>query len=107
MRRLGKTGVMTLLNTAALGIVALGVVAPLAREYVEFRRDWGLGRLGAALAALMLFPALGLALALSLPLAETPTLRWLATIVLTIAAYSAATAAVRPAVPTEAPRRSP
>jgi hypothetical protein len=97
---------MTVLSAVPLGIVAVAVVAPLAREYLEFRREWGLGPLGAALTALTLFPALALGLALSLPLAETPALRWLATIVLTIAAYSLATAALRAAVTTESPLRS-
>ncbi|HEX2111448.1 MAG TPA: hypothetical protein VHF67_07830 [Gaiellaceae bacterium] len=97
---------MTALNAAPLGIVAFAVVLPLAREYAEFRRDWRLGRLGAALAALTLFPAVGVGLALSLPLAGTPLLRWAATIILTIVAYSAVTAALRPALATEAPRRS-
>jgi hypothetical protein len=97
---------MTVLNAAPLGIVAIVVGAPLAREYVEFRREWGLGRLRAALVSLSLFPSLGAGLALSVPLAEAPAIRWVATIVLTIAAYSLATAALRTAVATEAPRRS-
>ncbi len=96
---------MTLLNTAPLGIVAAAVLAPLVREYVEFRRDWGLGRLGAAFASLTLFPSLGLGLAISLPLAETPTVRWLATIIVTIAAYSIVTAAIRPTTARSAPSR--
>jgi hypothetical protein len=97
---------MSVLNTVLIGVVAVAVVAPLAREYVDFRRDWGLGRLGAALASLTLFPALGVGLAVSLPLAEIPAVRWSATVVLTIVAYSAATAALRPALATEARQRS-
>ena len=87
-----------------LAVVALAVVVPLVREYAEFRREWGLGRLGAALAAGTLFPSLALGFAVALPLAERPALQWATTVVATIAAYSLATAAVRPAL-TEAPRR--
>ncbi|MDQ3865341.1 MAG: hypothetical protein M3304_00715 [Actinomycetota bacterium] len=88
-----------------LAVVALAVVLPLVREYAEFRRDWGLGRLGAALAAATLFPSLALGFAVALPLAERPALQWAATVAVTMAAYTLATAAVRPAL-TEAPRRS-
>jgi arginine exporter protein ArgO len=98
---------MTVLNAASLAIVAVAVIGPLAREYVEFRREWGLGPLAAALASLTLFPALGFGLAVSAPLADTPAFQWLATIVVTIAAYSLATAALRSARATEAPRRLP
>ncbi len=88
-----------------LTVVALAVVLPLAREYAEFRRQWGLGRLGAALVAATLLPSLALGFALALPLADRPALQWTATVAVTIAAYSLATAAVRPTL-TEAPPRS-
>ena len=83
------------LGIMPLGILGFAILIPLVREYVEFRRDCGLGRLRAALATGMLFPALALGLAVSLPLAARPVLQWTATVVLTIAAYSAATAALR------------
>ncbi len=93
------------LGLMPLGILGLAIVLPLAREYAEFRRDWGLSRLGAFLAAGTLFPALGVGLAVSLPLSERPALQWAVTIVVTIAAYSVVTSAFRPdAEP--APRRS-
>jgi hypothetical protein len=88
-----------------LGLVALAVVVPLLREYTAFRREWGLGRLGAALVAATLFPALALGFAVALPLAGRPALQWATTVVATVAAYSLATAAVRPAL-SEAPPRS-
>ena len=92
------------LGIMPLGIIGLAILLPLAREYSEFRRDWGLSRAGALLAAGTLFPALGVGLAVSLPLAERPTVQWAATIVVTIAAYSVVTSAFKPdAEP--APRR--
>jgi len=87
--------------TATLGIVPLGIVgvavlAPLVREYLEFRREWGLSAPAALLAAGTLFPALGVGIAASLPLAGRPSLQWVATIVVTIAAYSLAVSAFKP-----------
>jgi hypothetical protein len=97
---------MTAMTTLPpLGLVALAVLVPLVREYAEFRRDWGLGRMAAAGTAMTLFPSLALGLALAMPLADRPVLQWTATVVATIALYSLATAALRPTL-TEAPRRS-
>ncbi len=89
-----------------LAVVALAVVLPLVREYAEFRREWGLGRLGAALAAATLFPSLALGFAGALPLAERPALQWATTVTATIAAYSLATAAIRPSLSQAPPRSS-
>jgi hypothetical protein len=93
---------------AALPIVLLvaAVVVPLAREYAELRRAWGLGRLGALAATSTLFPSLGIGLAVSFPLDGTPAVRWLVAVAVTIATYSLALAALRPEAATEAPRRS-
>ena len=88
-----------------LGLVALAVLLPLAGEYADLRRRWGLSRLGATLAASTVVPSLALGVALALPLAERPVLQWGATIAVTLAAYSLTTAALRPALP-EAPRGS-
>jgi len=88
-----------------LSLVLLAVVVPLVREYVQFRREWGLGRFGAVLAAATLVPSLALGFAVALPLAGRPALQWAATVAATITAYSLATTAVRPAL-SEAPRRS-
>lgn len=79
-----------------LAIVVAAIVVPLAREYCEFHREWGLGRLGALLTSLMLFPALGVGSALALPLAATPALQWTVTVVVTVGVYSVATSALRP-----------
>jgi hypothetical protein len=96
---------MTLGALLPLAVVAVAVVAPLVREYLAFRREWGAGRLAALGTTFTLVPALALGLALTQPLAGRPALQWLGTVVLTILAYSLATAALRPAV-APAPRRS-
>jgi hypothetical protein len=93
------------LGMLPLGILALAILLPLVREYVEFRREWGFGRLRAALVTGTLFPSLALGLAVSLPLAESPALQWTATVVVTVLAYSAATSAFR-REPTAAPQRA-
>ena len=97
---------MILATALPLGLVAAAVVVPLVREYGELRREWGLSRLGALLAAGTLFPSLGIGLAAALPLAASPALQWTATVVVTIGVYSLATAALRPALATPSPRRS-
>ena len=84
------------LGIMPLGILAFAILLPLVREYAEFRRDWGLSRLGALLTAGSLFPALGVGLAVSMPLAARPELQWAVAIVVTIGAYSLVTSALRP-----------
>ena len=86
-----------MLETAfPLVIVALAVFLPLGREYAAFRREWGVGRLAALGTAFSLFPALGVGLALSQPLAATPAAQWAVVVVVTILAYSLAVAVLRP-----------
>ena len=96
---------MILAAALPLACVACAVLVPLAREYAEFRRDWGLSRTGAFLAAGTILPSLVVGLAAGLPLVETPALQWSVTVVVTVAVYSLATAALRPVVATAAPRR--
>ncbi len=81
---------MTLETAFPLAIVALAVVVPLAREYAAFRREWGLGRLAALGTAVSLVPALGVGLAVALPLAPVPAAQWAVTVVATLLAYSRA-----------------
>lgn len=71
-------------------VIAAVVVVPLAREYADFRRTWGLGRLGALLTTALVAPSLAVGSALALPLAAHPGLQWVATVVATIAVYSLA-----------------
>ena len=80
---------------AAIGAV---VLVPLAREYAEFRRDWGLGRAGALATTALVLPSLAVGFALALPLAERPGIEWLVTVVATLAVYSAAVRAVEQVV---------
>ena len=97
---------MILAAAFPIGLVAAVVLVPLVREYVAFRREWGLSRAGALLAAGTLFPSLGIGLAAALPLAGRPALQWAAAVVVTIAVYSLATAGLRPAL-SDAVRRRP
>jgi hypothetical protein len=77
-------------------LLALGaiVVVPLAWEYLDFRRSWGLSRPAAVATTLLLAPSFAVGLALTLPLAPRPDLQWMAAVVLTVVVYSLATRAV-------------
>jgi len=79
-----------------LVILALAVLVPLGREYAAFRREWGIGRLAALGTALSLFPALGVGLAVSQPLAAQPAVQWVVIVIATLLAYALAVAALRP-----------
>jgi len=92
------------LNLILLAVVGIVVVVPLTREYADLRRTWGFGRLAALATTLLVLPSLGVGLALSLPLANRPTLQWTAAVVMAIVVYSLTAAgvratAVRPAAP--------
>ena len=89
-----------------LALVALAgvVLVPLGREYAEFRREWGLGRLKALATTLLVVPALAFGIAVSLPLAAEPAAQWTASVLVTLLAYSLATAGVRS---TREPARAP
>ena len=93
-------------NLIVFGPLAAVVLVPLAREYAEFRSEWGLGRVGALATTLLVLPALSLGLAVSSSLARDPALQWTMTVVVTVATYSVTTSAFRSAVATEPPRRS-
>jgi hypothetical protein len=81
-------------------LLAIGavVLVPLAREYADFRRSWGLGRLGALATTSLVLPAFAVSFALSLPLAPRPALQWAATVGVTLIVYSLAVRAVENAV---------
>jgi hypothetical protein len=76
-----------------LALVAL-VVVPLLREYADFRRSWGLGRLAALGLTALVVPAVALGLAAALPLAPWPLVQWGVTVATALAAYSLAVRAV-------------
>ena len=89
-----------------VGILAVAafVVVPLAREYADFRRSWGLGRLGALALTALVIPAVGIGMAVALPLAAWPFVQWGVTVAAALAAYSLAVRAVAGAIE---PQRAP
>ena len=68
------------------------MVVPLAREYADLRAV-GLTQITAFGTLSLLLPALGVGLALTL-LHVRPALQWGATVIVTVALYSAATCAI-------------
>lgn len=97
---------MDLANVIVLLALAAVVLVPLAREYADFRSEWGLGRVGALATTLLVLPALAVGLALSLSLTHDAALQWTMTVVVTVATYSAATSALRSAASSGSARRS-
>ena len=91
-----------------VGILALAalVVVPLFREYADFRRAWGLGRLAALGLTGLVVPAVAVGLAVALPLAAWPFVQWGVTVAAALAAYSLAVRAIGEAIePQRAPQR--
>jgi hypothetical protein len=90
----------------ALGILVVAglVLVPLAREYVDFRRSWGLGRAAALGVTGLVVPAAALGVVAAAPLAARPWLQWGATVAVALAAYSLSVRAVRPEAVGERPR---
>lgn len=89
-----------------MGILALAafVIVPLVREYADFRRSRGLGRLGSLGVTGLVVPAVGVGLVAAQPLASWPFVQWGATVAVALAAYSLAVRAVVGAIE---PRRAP
>jgi hypothetical protein len=81
-----------------LALIAAIVVVPLAREYAEFRRGWGLGRIAAFATTALVVPALGVGYALAVPLGAHPGLQWLTTVLAALVAYSLAVRGVEEVV---------
>jgi hypothetical protein len=75
-----------------VGILALAalVVVPLLREYADFRRAWGLGRLAALGLTGLVLPAVAVGLAAALPFAAWPFVQWGVTVAAALAVYSLA-----------------
>ena len=82
-------------NVILLAIIGGVVVAPLSREYADLRQAWGFGRLAALATTILVLPSLGIGLALSLPLADRPTLQWTVAVAGALVVYSLAAARVR------------
>ena len=89
-----------------MGILAVAalVVVPLFREYADFRRAWGLGRLASFGLTALVGPAVAIGVGVALPLAAWPFAQWGVTIATALAAYSLA---VRAAAAAMEPRRAP
>jgi uncharacterized membrane-anchored protein len=75
-------------------VVAAIVVVPLVREYADFRRAWGLGRLSALGVTGLVVPAIAIGLAVALPFSQWPFVQWGVTVGAALAAYSLAVRAV-------------
>jgi hypothetical protein len=78
------------LRMALLALLAGIILVPLAREYADLRRSFGLSRLAAFATTSLVFPAFALATALSLPWSAHPLAQWSATVATTLAIYSLA-----------------
>ena len=98
---------MGLVTYLPLALIAAVVLVPLGREYADFRRTWGLTRVGSLATTLLVLPALGVGLAIGLRFGGPVEIQWAATVAVTFAAYSLGTAAVRNALESaQSPRRS-
>lgn len=84
------------MNALGILVVAGLVLVPLAREYADFRRSWGLGRAAALGVTGLVVPATGLGVVAAAPLAGRPWLQWGATVAVALAAYSLSVRALRP-----------
>jgi hypothetical protein len=89
-----------------VGILALAalVVVPLLREYADFRRAWGVGRLAAFGLTGLVVPAVAVGTAVALPFAAWPFVQWGVTVAAALAAYSLAVRVVGDAIE---PQRAP
>ena len=89
-----------------VGILALAalVVVPLLREYADFRRSRGLGRLAAFGVTGLVIPSVGVGIAAALPLISWPFVQWGVTVAVALAVYSLAVRAILAAIE---PRRAP
>jgi len=79
-------------------VVAGLVLVPLAREYADFRRSWGLGRAAALGLTGLVVPAVGIGIAAATPLAARPWLQWGVTVAVALVVYSGAVRAVGDAI---------
>jgi hypothetical protein len=77
-----------------VGLICVLVLAPLAREYADLRRSFGLSRIGAFATTSLVLPAFAMATVLALPLSPHPVAQWSATVTATVVAYSLAARAI-------------
>lgn len=63
---------MELAHLVIIAPLAAVVLLPLAREYADFRNEWGLSRVAALATTLLVLPALAVGLSVSLAFAQEP-----------------------------------
>ena len=81
-------------SMVAISLLAILVLAPLAREYVDLRRSLGLSRGAAFGTTALVVPSFVVGLVLALPLSGQPVFQWLATVTATVLIYSVAARAI-------------
>ena len=86
------------MNAVGILVVAGLVLVPLAREYADFRRSWGLGRAAALGVTGVVVPAVGIGIVAAAPLAAWPYAQWGATVAVALLVYSLAARALCAAV---------
>jgi uncharacterized membrane-anchored protein len=88
-------------------LIGVIVMAPLAREYADLRRSFGLSRVGAVATTALVVPAFAVSTVVALPLAAHPVAQWLATVAATLVLYSLAARAIAASAsrPATAPSR--
>jgi hypothetical protein len=77
-----------------LALLAGVILLPLAREYVDLRRTFGLSRLGAFATTALVAPAFAVATMLALPLGAHPVAQWVTVVASTLVIYSLAARAI-------------
>jgi hypothetical protein len=78
----------------AISLLAILVLVPLTREYLDLRRSLGLSRSMAFGTTALVIPSFVVGLVLALPLSAQPVLQWLATVTVTVLVYSVAARAI-------------
>jgi len=91
-----RCGIVDGVNAVGILLVAGLVLVPLAREYADFRRSWGLGRAAALGVTGLVVPAVGIGIVVAAPLSGRPWLQWGVTVGAALAAYSGAVRAALP-----------
>ena len=81
-------------SMVVISLLAMLVLAPLAREYLDLRRSLGFSRGAAFGTTALVLPSFVVGLVLALPLSGQPVLQWLATVTATVLIYSVAARAI-------------
>jgi hypothetical protein len=85
---------MVAVGMLLLTAIAVVVLTPLALEYSDLRRAFGLSRAAALGTTALVAPSFAVGVILALPLSAQPALQWLAIVVTTILVYSFAARAI-------------